>query len=97
MDDAQIAAVVSETLKQDREGLSERIAVSVKATFDILGVNIEDETERRALKSGVQRLLRWDKSVGQIEKAGRVAAVTVVVTGFLGALWLGFMDKIKLH
>ncbi len=87
-----IEHIVRRTLAQDQSCAAERVAATVKAVFNILGVNVEDEVEVRELKSGVQRMVRWDKSVGQIEKAGLKTAAAILITGTLGALWLGFLD-----
>jgi hypothetical protein len=86
--------IIRQVLNEERKGSNERIAATVKAVFDIMGVNVEDHQEVRDLRSGIQRLKRWDKSVGQIERAGRVALVTAFVTGGLGLLWLGLLDTI---
>ncbi len=96
MSPEQVRQVVEQTLAVDRSCATERVAATVKAVFLLLGVNVEDEVELRELKSGVQRMIRWDKSVGQIEKAGRKTAAAVLITGTLGALWLGFLDTLML-
>ena len=84
--------IVQQTLIAADRAHAERVAATVKAVFAILGTNVEDPVEVRELKSGVQRMIRWDRSVGQIEKAGRKTAAAILITGTLGALWLGMLD-----
>ncbi len=45
--------------------------------------------ERDSLRADFQHLRRWRKSVEQAQSYTFKAVITVIVAGFLGAVWLG--------
>jgi ABC-type transporter Mla maintaining outer membrane lipid asymmetry permease subunit MlaE len=55
-----------------------------------------DETHTQMAKSltemraDFQHLRRWRKSVEQAQSYTFKAVITIIVTGFVGAVWLGF-------
>jgi hypothetical protein len=61
---------------------------SLLATFGI------DEEDRRELKDDFAHLRRSRKSFEQAQAYTWKIVITTVVTGFLGALWLGFQAMI---
>lgn len=63
---------------------------AVRATFLYFGVNIADEAEVKAVKADLLHLRAWRESVNQVKDKALGTAVTVVVTGALGYLWLVF-------
>jgi len=91
MTEAEIRAVVSAVLEEEsvRRG-AQLDEVVMKAVATILtGFGIEEQ-ERLEFKADLSHLRRWRKSVEQAGNYGLKAIVTVIVTGVLGALWLGF-------
>ena len=50
---------------------------------------ILEEEDRRELRADFQHLRRWRKSVEQAQSYTFKAMITVIVTGFVGAVWLG--------
>jgi hypothetical protein len=50
---------------------------------------IEEEEDRRELRVDFQHLRRWRKSVEQAQSYTFKAAITIIVTGLVGAVWLG--------
>ena len=85
-----IRAVVTETLceqqrrhRDDIEAVVDRAITAVLASFGI------DEDDRRELRADFQHLRRWRKSVEQAQGFTFKAAISVIVAGFLGAIWLG--------
>jgi hypothetical protein len=44
---------------------------------------------RIELRADLQHLWRWRKSVEQAQSYTFKAAITIIVTGFVGAVWLG--------
>jgi hypothetical protein len=86
-----IRAVVAETLSEqqrihhgDIDAVVDRAIATVLASFGI------EEEDRRELRSDLQHLRRWRKSVEQAQGFTFKAAITVIVAGVLGAVWLGF-------
>jgi hypothetical protein len=59
---------------------------AVATTLTSFGI---EEDDRRELRADLQHLRRWRKSVEQAESYTFKAVVTVIVTGLLGAVWLG--------
>jgi hypothetical protein len=47
------------------------------------------QEDRRELEVDLQHLRRWRKTVEQVQSLTFKAAITVIVTGFLGAVWMG--------
>jgi hypothetical protein len=83
----------------------EREEVLAKRIFDnfLIAVGIDpyatDEQISADLKNLRQVLAhsdKWMKSVNRVQTVSLTTAVTVLVTGTLGALWLGFVEKVKL-
>jgi hypothetical protein len=90
MRDEDIRAVVAETLaEQQRLHHDEIDAVVLKTIATILiSFGIEEE-DRKELRADFQHLRRWRKSVEQAQSYTFKAVITVIVTGFVGAVWLG--------
>jgi hypothetical protein len=87
--DDYIRAVVAETLAEQRLHHQDIDAVVLKSTVAILtSFGIEDE-DRRELRTDLQHLRRWRKSVEQAQSYMVKAVITIIVTGFVGAVWLG--------
>jgi len=85
-----IRAVVAETLaEQQRLRHSDIDAVVLKAMATILTSFGIEEEDRRELRADFQHLRRWRKSVEQAQSYTFKAAITIIVTGFVGAVWLG--------
>jgi hypothetical protein len=90
MTDEDIRLVVAETLaEQQKDHHSDIDAVVVRAIATILtSFGIEDE-DRRELRADFQHLRRWRKSVEQAQSYTFKAVITIIVAGFVGAVWLG--------
>jgi hypothetical protein len=88
--DDYIEVVVAETLAEQQRLHHEDIdAVVLKAMATILtSFGIEDE-DRRELRADLQHLRRWRRSVEQAQSYTFKAVITIIVTGFVGAVWLG--------
>jgi hypothetical protein len=87
---ADIRSIVVETLaEQQRLNQDDIEAVVLKTVATILSsFGIEDE-DRRELRADLQHLRRWRRSVEQAQSYTFKAVITVIVTGFVGAVWLG--------
>ena len=90
MQAADIRAIVVETLaEQQRLHQDDIDAVVLKTVATILSSFGIEEDDRRELRSDFQHLRRWRKSVEQAQSYTFKAVITVIVTGFVGAVWLG--------
>lgn len=85
-----VRTIVSEVLaEQKRLHNNEVDEVVLKTISAILtGFGIEEE-DRKELKADFQHLRRWRKSVEQAQSYTFKTIITVIVGGFLGAVWLG--------
>ena len=63
------------------------VSKTVIATLSRFGIEEDDHKE---LAADFIHLRRWRKSVEQTQTYTFKAIVTVVVSGFLGVVWLGF-------
>jgi hypothetical protein len=85
-----IRTVVLDTLaEQQRVHHSDIDAVVVRAIATILTSFGIEEEDRRELRADFQHLRRWRKSVEQAQSYTFKAVITIIVAGFLGAIWLG--------
>jgi hypothetical protein len=90
MNEHEIRAVVVETFaEQQRVHNSDIETVVVRAIATILTSFGIEEEDRRELRADFQHLRRWRKSVEQAQSFTFKAAITIIVAGFLGAVWLG--------
>src|ERR1700681_255970 len=90
MREEEIRAVVLETLaEQQRLHHNDIDAVVLKTIATILTSFGIEEEDRKELRADFQHLRRWRKSVEQAQSYTFKAVITIIVTGFLGAVWLG--------
>lgn len=90
MEEDDIRAVVAETLaEQQRRHHDDIEAVVLKAMMTILTSFGIEEGDRRELRADFQHLRRWRRSVEQAQSYTFKAVITIIVTGFVGAVWLG--------
>jgi hypothetical protein len=85
-----IRSVVAETLAEHHRLQRDEIdAVVLRGIATILtsfGIEEEDRKEQRA---DFQHLRRWRKSVEQAQSYTFKAVITIIVSGLIGAVWLG--------
>lgn len=81
-----VAEVVAEQVRLAPS--AEAVAMSTVTAF-LRSFGFEEE-ERQELKKDFVHLRRWRVSVEQTVSYSWRAVVTVVVGGFVGAVWLGF-------
>jgi hypothetical protein len=88
--DEDVKAIVAQTLAEQQKLQHEDIdAIVLKAVATTLMSFGIEEADRRELRSDLQHLRRWRKSVEQAQGFTFKAVITVIVTGFVGAIWLG--------
>ena len=91
MREDDVRGIVAEVLaEQQRLHNNDIDAVVLKAIATILTSFGIEEEDRRELRADFQHLRRWRKSVEQAQSYTFKAMITVIVTGFVGAVWLGF-------
>jgi hypothetical protein len=93
--EADIRIIVAETLaeqqrlhRDDIDALVLRTIATILTSFGI------EEEDRKELRTDLQHLRRWRKSVEQAQSYTFKAVITVIVTGFVGAVWLGIKATI---
>jgi DUF1009 family protein len=82
-----VSEVLAEQAKTRQEYLDDAMVKTVAAILTSFGIEEEDRKEVRA---DFIHLRKWRKSVEQAQSYTFKAALTIIVTGFLGAMWLGF-------
>ncbi|HWZ39330.1 MAG TPA: hypothetical protein VNY08_13615 [Bradyrhizobium sp.] len=88
--DEDIRAIVVETLaEQQRLHRDDIDAIILKTIVTILTSFGIEEEDRKELRADFQHLRKWRKSVEQAQSYTFKAVITVIVTGFVGAVWLG--------
>ena len=90
MHEADVKAIVMEALiEQNRLRRSDIDAVVIETIATVLTSFGFEEGDRRELRADFQHLRRWRRSVEQAQSYTFKAVITVIATGFLGAVWLG--------
>src|ERR1700735_4404988 len=90
MREEEIRTVVVETLaEQQRSHRNDLDAIVLRTIATILTSFGIEEEDRRELRADFQHLRRWRKSVEQAQSYTFKAVITIIVTGFVGAVWLG--------
>ena len=85
-----VRAIVLEALAEQQKLRHDEIdAVVLKAVATTLTSFGIEEEDRRELRADFQHLRRWRRSVEQAQSYTFKAVITVIVTGFVGAVWLG--------
>jgi len=68
---------------EEIEAIVSKAVIATLATFGI------EKDDRKELRADFNHLRRWRKSVEQAQSYTFKAVITVIVTGFVGAVWLG--------
>jgi hypothetical protein len=90
MRDEEIRVIVAETLAEQQRLQHESVdAIVLKTVASILTSFGIEEADRKELRADFQHLRRWRKSVEQAQSYTFKAVITVIVTGLVGAAWLG--------
>ena len=85
-----IKSVVHEVLAEQKmltASDGDHAALKTIATL-LTSFGIEEE-DRLELRADFSHLRRWRKSVEQAQSYTFKAVITIIVTGFMGAVWLG--------
>ena len=91
MSEDDIKAIVAQTLAEQQRLQHSSIETAVqKAVAAILTSFGMEEEDRKELRADLQHLRRWRRSVEQAQNYTFKAVITVIVTGLVGAAWLGF-------
>lgn len=87
----EVREIVKAVLDEERERHGQLMDDAViKAVASILtSFGIEDD-EKKEIRADFQHLRRWRKSVEQAQGLTMRAVITVLIGGFIGAVWLGF-------
>jgi hypothetical protein len=90
MQDHEVRTVVAEVLAEQQRLHEDHIDdVVLKTIATILTSFGIEEEDRKELRADFEHLRRWRKSVEQAQTYTFKAIVTVLATGFVGAVWLG--------
>lgn len=90
MQEHEVRQVVSDVLaEQHRLHNYDVDTVVLKTIATILTSFGIEEEDRKELRADFQHLRKWRKGVEQVERMGWGTIITVIVTGTLGALWVG--------
>ena len=87
---ADVRAIVVETLAEQQsirhDDIDALVLKAVATTLTSFGI---DEEDRKELRADFEHLRRWRRSVEQAQSYTFKAVITVIVTDFVGAVWLG--------
>ena len=88
--DEDVRAVIVETIAEQQRLRHDDIdAIVLRAVATTLTSCVIDHEDRREIRADFEHLRRWRKSVEQAQSYTFKAVITIIVTGFVGAVWLG--------
>lgn len=82
-----VSAVLEEESKRRGAAIDEVVLKAVATILTSFGI---EEDDRKELQADLTHLRRWRKSVEQAQSLTFKMIITALVTGFIGAVWLGF-------
>lgn len=82
-----VSAVLEEEAVRRGAAIDEVVLKAVATILTSFGI---EEDDRKELQADFIHLRKWRKSVEQAQSLTFRVALTAVVTGFVGACWLGF-------
>lgn len=82
----EVKAVIHEVLAEQKTEPDELVLKTISAILTSFGIDDED---RKEIRADFQHLRRWRKATEQATSLTFKAVVTVIVTGFAGAVWMG--------
>jgi hypothetical protein len=86
----EIKGVVREVLAEQKQVSQPELDAVVMRTIATLLTSFGiEESDRIEVKADFSHLRRWRKSVEQAQSYTFKAVITVIATGFVGAVWLG--------
>lgn len=95
MQDSEVRQIVSEVLAEQKrlhnDQVDEVVLKTIATILTSFGIEEEDRVELRA---DFIHLRKWRKSVEQAQSLTFKVAITAIITGFVGACWLGFKAMI---
>ena len=90
LESSDVRTIVVQTLAEQqrlhRDDIDAVVLKSVATALTSFGIEEED---RRELRADLEHLRRWRRSVEQVQSYTFKAVITLIVTGFVGAAWLG--------
>lgn len=84
-----IRAIVIETLAEQQRLRHEDIDAVVLKAIEATLISFGIDEDRKEVRADFQHLRRWRRSVEQAQSYTFKAVITVIATGFVGAIWLG--------
>lgn len=90
-----IRALVAETLAEQRrcnDHIDTAVLKGVAAILISFGI---EEADRHELRADFQYLRRWRKNIEQAQSYFFRAAMTIMVTGLVGVVWLGVKEMLE--
>src|ERR1700730_9495456 len=91
MHDQEVRKVVAEVLAEQQrlhaDHLDDVVLKTIATILTSFGIEEED---RKELRADFTHLRKWRKSVEQAQGLTFKVIITALVTGFVGACWLGF-------
>lgn len=87
---SEVQEIISEVLAEQKRLHEDHIDDTVLRTITTLMTSFGlEEEDRRELQADFRHLRRWRKSIEQTQTYAFKTIVTIIVTGIVGALWLG--------
>ncbi len=82
-----VHGVLAEQRRVHDNTIDKAIVKTVAAILTSFGI---DEEDRKEVRADFIHLRKWRKSLEQAQSYTFKAVITVIATGFAGAIWMGF-------
>lgn len=91
MTESEIREIIKSVLHENADIQREQFdQLTLRTISTILTAFGMDENDRVEIRADLIHLRQWRKSTEAVKRAGWVTMAGIVVSGALGALWLGF-------
>ncbi|MCW2228078.1 hypothetical protein QIH87_49895 (plasmid) [Bradyrhizobium elkanii] len=86
MTEAEVKKVIHEVLEEQSKTHDDLVLKTIATILTSFGI---DEEDRKEVRADFIHLRKWRKSVEQAQSYTAKAVITVIATGFVGAIWMG--------
>ena len=90
MNEIDIRVIVREAVAEQQKLQHSSIDSAVQKAVAAIMTSFGMEGDKKEVRADLEHLRRWRKSVEQAQNYTMKAVITIIVTGLVGAAWLGF-------
>jgi hypothetical protein len=91
MTEDEVKTVIREVLAEQNQDHDQVVLKTISTILTSFGIEDDD---RKEIRADFVHLRKWRKSVEQAQSYTFKAVITVIATGFVGAVWMGIKSAL---